>query len=118
MAAPLPVLQEVLRDGDNALIAPAGDVARWRAALERLLADDDLRYRLARTAQADLARSYTWDARARTVMHGLGLELPDLTRCLTVDHRHRTLLPLKSVHLTECRQRRFLRPPSHRRAAR
>jgi glycosyltransferase involved in cell wall biosynthesis len=75
VASDLPVLQEVLRDGDNALIAPAGDVARWRAALERLLADDDLRYRLARTAQADLARSYTWDARARTVMHGLGLEL-------------------------------------------
>lgn len=74
VASDLPVLQEVLRDGDNALIAPAGDVDRWRVAVERLLADDDLRYRLARTAQDDVVRSYTWDARARTVMYGLGLE--------------------------------------------
>jgi glycosyltransferase involved in cell wall biosynthesis len=73
IASDLPVLQEVLRDGDNAIILPAADVVGWHAAIERLLADDDLRYRLAKTAQDDLIRSYTWDARARTVLTGLGL---------------------------------------------
>jgi glycosyltransferase involved in cell wall biosynthesis len=74
VASDLPVLQEVLRDGDNAMVVPSEDLAAWRTAIERVLGDDDLRFRLARTAQADLARSYTWDARARAVMTGLGLE--------------------------------------------
>jgi glycosyltransferase involved in cell wall biosynthesis len=74
IASDLPVLQEVLRDGANAIVVPAGDTARWRQAIEQLVADDDLRYRLAQTAQDDLVRRYTWDERARSVMVGLGLE--------------------------------------------
>jgi glycosyltransferase involved in cell wall biosynthesis len=74
VSSDLPVLQEVLRDGDNAMIVPADDVARWRAGIERLISDDDLRFRLARNAQGDLERLYTWDARAAVVMTGLGLE--------------------------------------------
>jgi glycosyltransferase involved in cell wall biosynthesis len=74
IASDLPVLQEVLRDGENALVVRAGDLAAWRAAIERAVSDDDLRFRLAQTAQADLVRHYTWDARAGAVMTGLGLE--------------------------------------------
>jgi glycosyltransferase involved in cell wall biosynthesis len=74
VASDLPVLQEVLRDGDNALIARAGDVAAWQRAIERLITDDGLRDRLATAARADLERHYTWDARAAVVMTGLGLE--------------------------------------------
>jgi glycosyltransferase involved in cell wall biosynthesis len=76
VASTLPVLAEVLRDGDNSLLVPAADIAAWRAAIERLLADDDLRYRLAKRAQDDLVAHYTWDARAEHVMTGLGLEGP------------------------------------------
>lgn len=73
IASDLPVLQEVLRDGENALIAPAGDVSRWREAVERLVAQPALRVRLAATALDELVTHHTWDARARTVLSGLGL---------------------------------------------
>jgi glycosyltransferase involved in cell wall biosynthesis len=68
VASDLPVLQEVLRHGENALIARCDDPADWAEKLRGLLADPDLRVRLSRAAQEDLARSYTWDARARHVI--------------------------------------------------
>jgi glycosyltransferase involved in cell wall biosynthesis len=67
LASDLPVLQEVLRHGENAFIARADDTADWVAKLRTLLSDDDLRHRLARTAQEDLVQRYSWDARARHV---------------------------------------------------
>ena len=69
IASDLPVLQEVLRHGHNALIARAGDAEDWMEQLRGLLADPALRVRLARAAQEDLVRSYTWDARARHVVN-------------------------------------------------
>jgi glycosyltransferase involved in cell wall biosynthesis len=74
VASDLPVLGEVLGDGVNALIAPAGDAAAWQRAIERLLGDAALRVRLATRAQADLRRDYTWQARAERVLRGLALE--------------------------------------------
>jgi len=71
VSSDLPVLQEVLRDGENALIAPAGDVDAWQRAVERLLGDADLRERLAAAALDDLRRSYTWDARVERVLGSL-----------------------------------------------
>jgi glycosyltransferase involved in cell wall biosynthesis len=74
IASDLPVLGEVLRDGENALIAPAGDAAAWQRSLERLLEDAALRLRIATEAQQALRKDYTWDARAERVMRELGLE--------------------------------------------
>ena len=74
IASDLPVLREVLRHGENALCVPADDLLEWRRTIEGALADDDLRYRLASTAQDDLIRHYTWDARAGAIMAALGLE--------------------------------------------
>ena len=74
VASDLPVLGEVLADGVNALVAPAGDAAAWQAAIERLCRDGALRARLANAAQQDLRREHTWTARAERVMTGLGLE--------------------------------------------
>lgn len=68
VSSDLPVLHEVLRDGANALLVPPDDLGAWRRAIERLLADDDLRFRLATTAQDELVRNYTWDGRAATVL--------------------------------------------------
>lgn len=73
VSSDLPVLQEVLRHEHNALIAPAGDVAAWRAAVHRLLAEPALARRLADHALADLRRDYTWDARVARITRGLGL---------------------------------------------
>jgi len=74
VASDLPVLGEVLADGVNAIIAPAGDPAAWQAALERVLADPALRVRIATRAQHELRRDYSWRARAERVVRGLGLE--------------------------------------------
>lgn len=75
VASSLPVLQEVLRDGHNALIVPDTGVPAWAAALRRLFADDALRFRLADTAQRELVQRYTWDARAATILEGLAAHM-------------------------------------------
>ena len=73
VSSDLPVLGEVLRDGENALIAPAGDAPRWQAAVERLVADPALAARLARQAYDDLVRDHTWDTRVRRIFTRLSL---------------------------------------------
>ncbi len=46
---------EVVRDGENGLLVPAGDVAALAAAIERFFADDGLRDRLAGAAAPSVA---------------------------------------------------------------
>ncbi|MDT7933824.1 MAG: glycosyltransferase family 4 protein [Sphingomonadaceae bacterium] len=69
MASGLPVVScdtvgvsDCLRDGDNALLATPGDVPALAAALRRLLAEPQLRERLASTALAECRRTYSWSA--------------------------------------------------------
>jgi glycosyltransferase involved in cell wall biosynthesis len=71
VASDLPVLQEVLRHEHNSLIAAAGDVTAWQRAIQRLLDDRPFAQRLAQQARADLEASYTWDARARSIVQSL-----------------------------------------------
>lgn len=59
-----PDVQELLRDDENAVLVPPGDIERAGQSLAALLADDPRRERLAMAARltgADL----TWDARAQ-----------------------------------------------------
>ncbi len=72
IASDLPVLQEVLVHGENALVAPSGDAAAWQTALESLIADRALGPRLATRALADVA-AFTPEARVRRIFTGLGL---------------------------------------------
>lgn len=71
ISSDLPVLQEVLRHDENALIAPAAEVAAWQRAIERLMAEPATRARLAAQALQDLRAHYTWPARAAAVLAGL-----------------------------------------------
>lgn len=71
VSSDLPVLGEVLRDGANALIAPADDAASWQRAITRLVDDEALARRLASTAFADLLRDHTWDARVKAILSQL-----------------------------------------------
>lgn len=71
VSSDLPVLQEVLHDGANALIAPADDVAAWAAAVRRILDEPGLGARLAASARRDLEAHYTWDARVSRVLADL-----------------------------------------------
>ena len=64
VSADLPVLREVLREDENALLATPGDAADWAQALERLRDDPELARNLGEQARADYERQHTWDARA------------------------------------------------------
>lgn len=65
LSSNLPVLSEVLNDG-NAVLLPPDDVDAWVAAIRELTLDPNHRERLASQARQD-ARQYTWEARARRI---------------------------------------------------
>jgi glycosyltransferase involved in cell wall biosynthesis len=70
VASDLPVLREVLTDGHEALLVPAGDPGAWEGALRRLT-DPGLRDELAGRAFATFESRHTWAGRARSVLADL-----------------------------------------------
>jgi glycosyltransferase involved in cell wall biosynthesis len=66
----LPVLREVLTDGETALLAPPDDVDAWAVALDRLQCSHQ-RELLGRRARHELTHHYTWSKRAGRVLEGL-----------------------------------------------
>jgi glycosyltransferase involved in cell wall biosynthesis len=74
MAASRPVVAsalggaaEIIADGVDGLLTPAGDPAALAEALRRLLADPDQRERLGQAGRATVARRYQVDAHVRAV---------------------------------------------------
>ena len=74
VASDLPSIREVLRDGDNAMLVPAGNPPALTAAIRRLKDDPALAAKIAAQARAD-AVDYTWDRRAER-LETLFAELP------------------------------------------
>lgn len=72
VSSDLPVLREVLSHGHNALLVPPDDLKAWEEALRELGANSGLRAQLGEAARGDFLGSYTWDARCRAVLGGLG----------------------------------------------
>lgn len=70
LSSDLPVLREVLCS-DNAILLPAGDVAAWSLALQKLAEDGELRSALGRQARRT-AEQHTWEARAARILEGIG----------------------------------------------
>ena len=68
LASDLPVLHEVLNDG-NAVLCPPEDENAWVSALGALLRDPDRMHRLGEQARED-ATQYTWLARAQRALAG------------------------------------------------
>lgn len=68
ISSDLPVLREVLKHGQNAMLVAAGDPTAWIAALDRLLSEPDLAMRLGRAGHADYLAHYTWDKRAKALL--------------------------------------------------
>lgn len=65
LSSHLPVLCEVLNDG-NAVLLPPGNLDAWVAAIREMTRDPSRRERLATQARQD-ARQYTWDGRANRI---------------------------------------------------
>lgn len=75
MASGLPIVStasvgvvDCLRHDQNALLVDPGDVAGLAAAIERMIADDALRTRLARAAYDEARRLYSWPTVARQIV--------------------------------------------------
>lgn len=64
----LPVLREVLVDGETALLAPSDDVDAWVVALRRLADDPALRGRIGTRGRDVHRERFTWDARTATLL--------------------------------------------------
>ena len=74
MASGLPVVstdttgvKDAVRHGDNGLLHEPGDVRGLAEQLDRVLADEALRARVAETALEEVRRRYAWPVLARTV---------------------------------------------------
>jgi glycosyltransferase involved in cell wall biosynthesis len=67
----LPVLQEILVDGDTALLCDPNNVQSWIEALSNLRSNAELRKSLGRQARAEFEAFYTWQARANCVLKDL-----------------------------------------------
>ena len=75
MACGLPVascdvvgVTDCLRDGQNGLLTPAGNVGAHAAALRRLIEDQALRRRLAEAALEECRTVYAWEVVGRRIM--------------------------------------------------
>ena len=71
VSSDLPVLREVLKDQDNALLCDPDDIGAWVSAIERLRLDDQLRRLWHRRASDDFARLYTWEKRVQRILRPL-----------------------------------------------
>lgn len=67
LCSDLPVLHEVLTDGETTLFCPPDDHASWVRALERLR-DPQLREQLGKRTREVFAANYTWRRRAERVL--------------------------------------------------
>jgi glycosyltransferase involved in cell wall biosynthesis len=54
-------LARVVEDGSNGLLVPPGDSLTMAIALNKLIADADLRSRLGQQARKDAIREYSWE---------------------------------------------------------
>lgn len=68
ISSDLPVLREVLQDGENALLVSPGDPDAWIAAMDRLLRDTDFARRIADKAYAQYLAHHTWERRAHALI--------------------------------------------------
>lgn len=64
----MPVLREVLKDGETALLAKPDDTSAWVDALNRLAADAALKAALSHNARAQFLSHYTWKSRAADIL--------------------------------------------------
>lgn len=70
ISSDLPVLQEVLQAGWDALVVSADDIGQWANALIKLTQEPGLGKRLADNA-FEKVKNYTWEKRTQRILEGL-----------------------------------------------
>ena len=70
----LPVIHEVLSDGETAILCPPERIESWVAALALLHGDAALRARLGTAARRTFLARYTWARRAEAILAGIAGE--------------------------------------------
>lgn len=68
ISSDLPVLREVLRDGENCLLACPSDIDSWLVALDRIAGYPELAARIASNAYNQYERQHTWTRRAEKII--------------------------------------------------
>lgn len=68
ISSDLPVLREVLLDGENCLFARPSDIDAWLAALDRIAENPELAARLGANAHEQYERQHTWTRRAEKII--------------------------------------------------
>lgn len=71
IASALTQMADILRDGETALLVPAGDDAALSAAVIRLAEDPGLRRSLADRARKQVLERHTWDQHVRHILRRL-----------------------------------------------
>ena len=75
VASRLPVLEEVLTDDRNALLADPASPNDWVDKIRRILDEPALAERLSKAAHSDFQNNYSWTARAERTADILGLKV-------------------------------------------
>ncbi|MBC7768303.1 MAG: glycosyltransferase family 4 protein [Phycisphaerales bacterium] len=71
LTSDLPVIREILRDGETALLRAPEDIGAWAAALALLRQAPHIRADLAERAYAQFQRDHTWRSRAAGILSEL-----------------------------------------------
>lgn len=72
IASDLPSIKEVLVDRHNCLLAKPDDVDSWSNCITCLCDDDELAQRIGNTAHNEYKEKYSWDLRAKKIIHAIG----------------------------------------------
>jgi glycosyltransferase involved in cell wall biosynthesis len=73
VSADLPSIREILNN-ENSVLCEPGDVRKWKAKIENLLANESCRFALGIQAQKDVER-FTWIEREKRIMESILREL-------------------------------------------
>ena len=67
ISSDLPVIREVLHK-DNSILVQADDIDKWSRSVSLLAQDEKLRIKIAKNAEEEFFKFYTWNNRAKTII--------------------------------------------------
>lgn len=74
LSSDLPALKEILRHGENSLLASPTNVDKWILNLEQIKTDISLREGLGKVARQEFEDKYTWKSRADFILKNLNIK--------------------------------------------